>query len=96
MAPSSIHCEVVQAMDNLQPLNIFVMCMDRHDSQHNIIDSCFGLDLKRVVHLADRKALCGEIDLVVVCSAKRGSFMAGADILHELKFIGVEGAQRYT
>ena len=91
---STIHCEVVQALDNLQPLNVFVICMDRSGLKHNIIDDIFGLDLIRAVHLANKKALGGEIDVVVVCSAKNNSFMAGADILHELKFIGIEGACR--
>ena len=92
--PSTIHCEVVQALDSLHPLNIFVMCMDRSDLQHNIIDNRFGLDLIQAVLLAEKKALCGEVDIVVLCSAKTDSFMAGADILHELKFIGIEGAYR--
>ena len=91
---STVRYEVVQA-DDAECLNVFVICMDRPDVEHNIIDKQFGLDLVRTVHVAEKRALSGEIDTVIICSAKKESFMAGADILHELKFIGGKGAYRY-
>ena len=92
---STVHYEVVQSFGDAES-NVFVICMDRPDLEHNIIDKQFGVDLVRAVHIAEKRALCGEIDTVIICSAKKGSFMAGADILHELKFIGSEGAYRYV
>ena len=91
---ASIRCEVVQSIDSSGTLNIFVICLDRAGSEHNIIDRVFGLALARAVYDAKTKLEYGEIDVVVVCSAKKGSFMAGGDILTEMKFVGVQGSQR--
>ena len=93
-AGPSVHCEVIQALEGRGVLNIFVICLDRTNAAHNIIDRTFALELARAVYLAGEKAAKGETDMVVVCSAKQGSFMAGADIKYQLKFIGPAGAQR--
>lgn len=89
-----IHCEVIQALDNKGSLNLLVLCMDRPGLEHNIIDRRFALELARVVGGAKEKVEAGEVDLVVVCSAKKGSFMAGADIETELKFVGLGGHKK--
>ena len=91
-----IHCEIIQAVERWGTVNVFVICLDREEGDHNIIDRNFGWQLAKAVLLALEKARKGEVDVVAVCSAKEGSFMAGADILHELKFVGVEGGQRYV
>ncbi len=86
-----VHSEVIQALDNRGSLNVLVLCMDRPGAEHNIIDRRFALELANAVYGAREKVEAGEVDVLVVCSAKRGSFMAGADIVTELKFIGVQG-----
>ena len=93
---SSIHCEVIQALEAAGTVNVFVICLDKPVSVHNTIDRELGLGLARAVCLAREKAAQGEIDVVVVCSAKEKSFLAGADILYELKMLGVEGSQRWV
>lgn len=93
MAPS-VHCEVIQALESAGTVNVFVICLDKPDSVHNIIDKEFGLALARAVYLAWEKATNGELDVLVVCSAKDRSFLAGADIAHEMKYVGVAGANR--
>ena len=90
----SVQYEVVQAFEDTKLVNVFVICMDRRNLEHNIIDKDFGIELLRAIHIAEKRALSGEIDTVVICSAKKESFMAGADILHELKFVGNEGDYR--
>ncbi len=91
---SPVHCEVIQALEAAGTVNIFVICLDKADSAHNVIDKEFGLGMGRALFLAREKASKGELDVVVLCSAKKRSFLAGADILHELKFVGVEGSRR--
>jgi enoyl-CoA hydratase/carnithine racemase len=85
-----MHCEVIQVVEEPWTANIFVICLDKPDSELNIIDMEFGIQLGRTLYLAKENADAGEIDLVVVCSAKE-SFVAGADILLQLKLIGVNG-----
>ena len=92
----AVHCEVIQAVEDAGTINVFVICLDRAEGDHNIIDRELARQLGTAVHYAWKKARKGEIDVVVVCSAKKSSFMAGADILYELKFVGLEGAQRYA
>ena len=92
---SPIHCEVIQALEATGTINIFVICLDKPDSEHNIIDRELGLALARAVYLAREKADKGELDVLVLCSAKKRSFLAGADIEHELmQFVGVQGSYR--
>ena len=90
-----IHCEIIQVVERWGTVNVFVICLDREEGDHNIIDRKFGLQLAKAGLQALEKARKGEVDVVAVCSAKEDSFMAGADILYELKFVGVEGGQRY-
>lgn len=91
-----IHCEIIRAVERWATVNVFVICLDREDGDHNIIDRNFGWQLARAGLQAREMARKGEVDVVAVCSAKEGSFMAGADILYELKFVGIEGGQRYV
>ena len=91
-----VHCEIIQALQGRGVVNVFVICLDRRGSEHNIIDRQFGLELTQAAYLAGEKAGSGEADVVVVCSAKERSFLAGADIEVELKFIGPEGTRRWV
>ena len=75
-------------------MRVFVICLNSPDSQHNIIDRNFALDLGTAVHTAQGLAATGDIDMVVVCSAKDGSFLAGADIKIELQYTGSRGILR--
>ncbi len=94
---SQVHCEVIQALeDSGAVVNTFVICLDQPGREHNVIDRALGLQLARAVYLAAEKVEAGEIDLVVVCSGKKGSFVAGADIQSEMKYVGVEGEQKYV
>ena len=90
----AVHCEVVQAIESSGTINVFVICLDRVGHEQNIIDRGFALQLACALKQARQKAVIGEIDLVVVCSAKKGSFLAGADLLTELKYVGAQGSQR--
>lgn len=90
----TVHCEVIQALERGGTINIFVICLDKPNSEVNIIDKEFALSLARALYHAKDKAESGELNLVVVCSAKQGSFLAGADIDHELKFTGPSGTLR--
>ena len=91
-----IHCEIIRDVERWGTVNVFVICLDREDGDHNIIDRNFGWQLARAGLQAREMARKGEVDVVAVCSAKEGSFMAGADILYELKFVGIKGGQRYV
>lgn len=71
-------------------MNVFVLCLDRLGFELNIIDKSFALELIQAVHCAQVLAAEGHVDVVVVCSGKK-SFLAGADIHHELKFVGARG-----
>ena len=90
----AVHCEVIQAVESHGTINVFVICLDRIGREQNIIDLGFGLQLACAINHARRLALDRDIHLVVLCSAKKGSFMAGADILSELRFIGEKGGER--
>ena len=94
MEAKAVHCEVIQAVEDAGTIKVFVICLDRAEGDHNIIDREFARQLATAVHHAWKKARKGEVDIVVVCSAKKGSFMAGADIPYELKFVGPEGGER--
>lgn len=89
-----IHCEILQAVEDAWTINIFVICLDRPDMELNILDLEFGHQLGRALYLARERVAAGEVDMLVVCSAKPNSFMAGADILTQLKLTGIEGEQR--
>lgn len=89
-----LHCEIIQAVEDTWTANIFVICLDRRDSALNIIDRECGYQLGLALYLARQKVEAGEVDLLVVCSGKDKSFMAGADILTELKMVGIEGECR--
>ena len=78
----------------VQAVKVFVICMDKPGSDHNIIDEAFALDLARAVNCARVRAAGGEINAVVVCSAKKESFLVGADIEVEFKFVGELGFHR--
>ncbi len=91
----AVHCEVIQAVESYGTVNVFVICLDRLGHDQNIIDLGFALQLACAVDHAKKQALDQDIHLVVICSAKSGSFMAGADILTELRFTGDSGSQRY-
>lgn len=86
-----LHCETIQVVEETWTANIFIVCLDKPGSELNIIDIEFGNQLGLALHLAREKAIAGEIDLLVVCSGKDKSFMAGADIMIELKVVGIEG-----
>lgn len=85
-------CHVVQLGVSERVVNLFVILLDRKGLEHNIVDMPFALELLQAVHRAHVLAARGDIDLVVVCSGKNKSFLAGADINHELKFVGSVGA----
>ena len=89
-----VHCEIIQAVQGRGAVNVFVICLDKYGSEHNIIDRQFGLEFAQAVYLVREKAENGEADVVVLCSAKDRSFLAGADIEEELKFIGPDGTRR--
>ena len=86
-----LHCETIQALEETWTANMFVICLDKPESELNTIDLEFGIQFGRALYLAKEKANVGEIDVLVVCSAKEESFVAGADILLQLKLIGIEG-----
>lgn len=90
----AVHCEVVQAIESNGIINMFVICLDKLGHSQNIIDRPLVFQLARVVQHARQKALAREIDVVVICSAKKGSFLSGADLLLQLKFTGVQGSQK--
>lgn len=89
--PPLIQCEIIQALEDTWTVNVFVICLDRPQSEHNIIDREFGYQFSRAIYVVREKVRAGEVDLLVICSAKDGSFMAGADIETQLKMIGSEG-----
>jgi len=91
----AVYCEVIQAVESYGTVNVFVICLDREGREQNIIDLGFGLQLACAVNHAKRLADDQDIHLVVLCSAKTGSFLAGADINTELKLVGDKGAERY-
>lgn len=95
-ATGGVHFEVISTPVGAGAVNIFVICLDREGGEHNIIDRPFATGLARAVVQADRLAGRGLVDMVVLCSAKRGSFVAGADIKHQLLMIGEEGKLRYV
>ena len=95
-ATGGVHFEVISTPAGAGAVNIFVICLDREGGEHNIIDRPFATGLARAVVQADRLAGRGLVDMVVLCSAKRGSFVAGADIKHQLLMIGEEGKLRYV
>ena len=90
-----VHYEVIQALEGQGTINIFVICMDKPGVEHNVIDRQFATDLAKAVFLAREKAKEGEVDIVVLCSAKIRSFLAGAGIQTQMEFIGMAGMQRY-
>ena len=94
MESPGVYYEVVNTAQHPEPRNVFVICFDREGSEHNVIDRPFALGLARALLKADQLAKEGRIDVVVMCSAKSTSFVAGADIKHELQLIGIQGSIR--
>ena len=92
----SVHCDLIQALEKNGTTSVFIVCLDRPGSDQNIIGEQFVFELAGAVRLARKLYLSGEADLLVLCSAKRGAFLAGADIQHELKkYVGPLGKLRF-
>ena len=90
-----VHCEIIQTLnDSGDTVNIFIICLNGAESQQNIIDRTFAIGLAQVVFHAREKVKAGEVDLVVICSSKMNSFMAGADIETQLKYVSFKGLQK--
>jgi len=65
---------------------LMIICMDHQTSLGvNIIEEGMGLSLARTVLMAEWYVQNELINAVVLCSGKQHSFLAGADILYELK-----------
>jgi len=70
---------------------LMVICMDHQTSSAvNIIDEGMGLSLARAVLTAEWYVRNEIINAVVLCSGKQQTFLAGADILYELKLTSKE------
>ena len=90
----ALHCEIKRIPVDGGFTRVFVICMSSSSSQYNLIDRSFALELGTAVYTAQGLAAAGDIDLLVLCSAKEKSFIAGADIKLELQYIGPRGALR--
>lgn len=55
------------------------------------MDWQLAYQLEQAMGVAREKVGAGEVDAVVICSAKDKSFMAGADIQTQLNFVGMKG-----
>lgn len=88
-------CELIKLPVSDRQVNVFVICLDTPDSSQNILDRNLGTGLASAIICVKKMVDQGEVDLVVVCSGKEKTFMAGADIKIELKFIGTNGMLRY-
>ncbi len=86
-----LQCEVIQALEDTWSANIFVICLDRPEAEHNVLDWQLVYQLEQAVGIAREKVRAGELDVLVVCSAKDKSFLAGADIQTQLNFVGMKG-----
>ena len=85
--------DVIQAEIDANTVNIFIITLDKKNSSQNILDSALGLELARAVRCAQLLCESGEIDVLVLCSGKKGAFLAGADIKHQMSYAGDKGAQ---
>ena len=85
--------EVIQAEINANVVNVFIITLDKKNSSQNILDTALALELARAVRCAQLLCESGEIDVLVFCSGKKGIFLAGADIKHQMRYVGDEGAQ---
>ena len=63
---------------------ILALVLNSSKSQHNVFDEEFARQFVSALAEAYTCARNGQCDLVVVCSAKRNSFVAGADIGSQL------------
>ena len=88
-------CQLIELPVSDGQVNIFVICLDTPDSSQNILDRDLGTGLASAIICVKKMVDQGEVDLVVVCSGKEKTFMAGADIKIELEFIGTNGMLRY-
>ena len=67
-------------------IRIAVIMLDRKGSTSvNIIDEGLALSFARAITALRLLAEKGYVDCVVICSAKQGNFLAGADIKFELR-----------
>ena len=92
---AALHCEVKRIPVNKGLVRVFVICMNTPDTQYNVINSAFAVELGTAVHTAQGVAAAGDVDLLVLCSAKDKSFVAGADIRQQLQYIGSRDILRY-
>lgn len=70
----------------VEAIRIAVIMLDRKGSSSvNIIDESLALSFARAITALRLLAEKGYVDCVVICSAKQGNFLAGADIKFELR-----------
>ena len=75
----------------VEAIRIAVILLDRKGSSSvNIIDESFALSFARAITALRILAEKGFVDCVVICSAKHGNFLAGADIKFELRLTEYE------
>ena len=91
---SPVHCEILSLPISKGTVRVFVICVNTPDSSQNVIDRNFALGFGKAVLQLKELAANNEIDMVVICSGKENTFIAGADIKVELKYIGVHGSLR--
>lgn len=72
-------------------IRIAVIMLDRKGSSSlNIIDEGLALSFARAVAALRLLVEKGHVDCIVICSAKQGNFLAGADIKFELRLTEYE------
>ena len=72
-------------------IRIAVIVLDRKGSSSvNIIDEDLALSFARAISALKLLAQKAYVDCVVICSAKQGNFLAGADIKLELRLTNYE------
>ena len=91
---SPVHCEILSLPISKGTVRVFVICLNTPDSSQNVIDHTFALEFGKAVLQLKELTANNEIDMVVICSGKENTFIAGADIKVELKYIGVHGSLR--
>ena len=89
-----VHCETILLPVSGGCVRLMVICLDKPDSAQNIVNHSFALGFGRAVVHANKLANDSAIDLVVICSGKLNSFVAGADIKTMLSCIGPSGVIR--
>lgn len=91
---SPVHCEILSLPISKGTVRVFVICLNTPDSSQNVINRNFALEFGKAVLQLKKLTANNEIDMVVICSGKENTFIAGADIKVELKYIGVHGSLR--